>query len=189
MEYNLIILNGYHRYDIPNIMDVLKQKLLDLFYLVEDNPKLHGVVPCQSKTKPCHNLGSTFCANHMCKMCCQDAANRVPCIIHDKYEEFFRYKIKSVYMFEETQQFDRSRTLRIHCRKLVRKHDLDKAFEGVDIDWNNLKIYHHYEAHRIEYVYLVCGSQMVAQKILEDKHIYALRLGKDLYVSTLTNFI
>jgi hypothetical protein len=72
--------------DIENIMDIIKQKLIDLFYLVEDLPRVHGVIPCQSAIKPCNNLASMFCANHMCKICCQDTQNRVPCIIHDRYD-------------------------------------------------------------------------------------------------------
>jgi len=166
-------------------MDVLKQKLLDLFYLVEDNPRLHGIVPCQSNIKSCHNIASIFCSNHMCKVCCQDGVHRCPCIMHDKYEEFFRYKIRSVYMFEEKNQFDRTKTLRIHCRKLIRRHDLEKAFEGIGIEWEKLKIYYHSTAHRIEYIYLVCESQEVAFKILEDKHIYCLRLGRIPFVTFL----
>ena len=113
----------------------------------------------------------------MCKLCCQDSVNRLPCITHDRYEEFFRYKIRSLYMFEETCQFDRTRTLRIHCRKLIRKHDLEKAFEGANIDWSAMKIYNHYSAHKIEYIYIVCNDKLTAKKILEEKHIYAVRLG------------
>jgi hypothetical protein len=164
-------------YDVPNIMDILKQKLLDLFYLVEDNPRLHGVVPCQSNNKPCHSIASIFCANHCCKICCQDGAHRMPCIMHDRYEEFFKYKTRSVYEFEEGCMFDRSRTLRIHCRRLIRRHDLEKAFEGVNVAWDEMRIYNHYSAHKIEYVYLVFDRQETALRILEDKHVYAVKLG------------
>ncbi len=158
-------------------MDILKQKLLDLFYLVEDSPRLHGIVPCQCSVRPCNELASTFCTNHMCKICCQDSQHRQPCIIHDRYEQFFIYKIKSVYLFEETKNFDRSRTLRIHGRKLIRRYDLEKAFEGIKVDWDKLQIYYHYGAHRIQYVYLVFKTQEEAKKVLEEKHIYTLRLG------------
>jgi len=177
-------------YDIVNILDVLKQKLLDLYYLVEDSPKLHGILPCQTNIKPCHHLASMHCANHMCKICCQDGVNRAPCIIHDKYEEFFRHKLKSVYMFEENNQFDRSRTLRLHCRKLIRKNDLDKAFENVAIVWDDLKVYYHDSAHRIEYIYLVCQNQATAQEILNDQHLYSLKLEKyDVTISALSQSI
>lgn len=158
-------------------MDILKQKLLDLFYLVEDSPKLHGIVPCQSAIRSCNELASMYCANHMCKICCQDSQHRLPCIIHDKYEQFFIYKVRSVYLFEETRNFDRTRTLRIHCRKLVRRYDLEKAFDGTKVEWDKLQIYYHYGAHRIQYVYLVFASQEEAKRVLEDKHIYMVRLG------------
>lgn len=58
-------------YDTPNVVDVVKQKLLDLFYCVEDSKQMHGIVPCQSSFRSCERLASTFCANHMCKECCQ----------------------------------------------------------------------------------------------------------------------
>ncbi len=97
--------------------------------------------------------------------------------MHDRYEDIFRHKISSVYMFEENCRFDRKRTLRIHCRKLLRKFDLEKTFEGVGIDWEQMQLYYHSTAHRLEYVYLVCHTQEIALKVLEDKHIYCLKLG------------
>lgn len=51
-------------------IDIFKQKLYDLYYAVEDNPKLHGVCICQSQSEVCSNLSSQFCANNMCKLCC-----------------------------------------------------------------------------------------------------------------------
>ena len=60
-----IIEKGY------NTMDLIKQKLLDIYYNAEDGHKVHGILPCQSRTKCCTNLASTLCSNHMCKMCCQ----------------------------------------------------------------------------------------------------------------------
>lgn len=167
-------------YDVPNIMDILSQKLLDLFYLVEDLPRIHGILPCQCSVRPCHNLASTYCANHMCKICCQDTQHRLPCIIHDRYEQFFRYKLKSVYLFEESQKFDRTRTLRLHCRRHLRKKDLMIAFEGLDIDFNNEKMYHHYGSHRLEYIYLTFATREQALKVLEHKHVYTLRLGNQI---------
>jgi hypothetical protein len=39
-------------------------------------------------------------------------------------------------MFEDTRYIDRSRTIRIEFRKLIRKVDLERAFEGVRIIWD-----------------------------------------------------
>ena len=102
----------------------------------------------------------------------------MPCITHDRYEQFFIFKTKSLYLFEETKSFDRSRTIRIHFRKLIRKYDLEKAFEGLDIEWDKLQIYFHHSAHKIQYVYIVCAKRETAIKIMDDRHIYTLRLGK-----------
>ena len=77
---------------ILNPADLYKQKLLDLFYFVEDCEKLHGVMFCQSHSKSCNNLATQFCPNHMCKLCCQDLQMKSPCVMHDSYEQFFRHK-------------------------------------------------------------------------------------------------
>lgn len=78
--------------NVINPTDLYKQKLLDLFYFVEDSEKLHGVTFCQTWIKSCNNLASQFCSNHMCKLCCQDLQNRLPCLMHDSYDQFFRHK-------------------------------------------------------------------------------------------------
>lgn len=111
-----------------NVVDVYKQKLLDLYYAVDDNPKLHGVHPCHNYQKECCNLASQYCENNMCKICCQDLQNKKPCVMHDNFEQFYRYKLKQLYTYEERKNFDRQRTLRIYCRKLIRKYDLEQVF-------------------------------------------------------------
>lgn len=78
--------------NVLNPTDLYKQKLLDLFYFVEDSDKLHGVTICQTFTKACNNLATQFCPNGMCKLCCQDLQHRLPCVMHDSYDQFFRYK-------------------------------------------------------------------------------------------------
>lgn len=50
---------------------VLRQRLLDTIYAVQDAPRMHAIFPCQSKHKKCLNLASGFCSNNMCKLCCQ----------------------------------------------------------------------------------------------------------------------
>eukprot|EP01017_Pseudomicrothorax_dubius_P037324 TRINITY_DN5459_c0_g4_i1.p1 TRINITY_DN5459_c0_g4~~TRINITY_DN5459_c0_g4_i1.p1 ORF type:complete len:950 (-),score=187.80 TRINITY_DN5459_c0_g4_i1:961-3810(-) len=174
-------------YDVPNVMDIFKQKLLDLFYCVDDSPRLHGFLPCQSRYKPCHNLASTFCANFMCKLCCQDIQHKLPCVCHDRYEQFFRYKVRSVYMFEESKNFDRSRTLRLQMRRLARRLDLERAFENVPIQWDKIAFYHHYAAHRMQIAYLVLDSQDDARKVLQNQEFFTNKLQKfDVTLSALS---
>lgn len=50
---------------------LLRQRLLDSIYAVQDAPRMHAVFPCQARHKKCHNLASGFCSNTMCKLCCQ----------------------------------------------------------------------------------------------------------------------
>ncbi len=51
--------------------------------------------------------------------------------MHDKYEQFFRYKIKCLNNFEESRAFDRSKILRIRSRRLIRRYDLEKVFDNL----------------------------------------------------------
>jgi hypothetical protein len=53
-------------------------------------------------------------------------------------EQFWRFKLKSLYTFEERKAFDRSRTLRIYFRKFPRMYDIEKAFEDKEIDWSKV---------------------------------------------------
>ena len=102
---------------ILNPADLYKQKLLDLFYFVEDCEKLHGVMFCQSHSKPCNNLATQFCPNHMCKLCCQDLQMKSPCVMHDSYEQFFRHKYDFYKKKIKGLKFDFS-FLKYHCFSL-----------------------------------------------------------------------
>lgn len=48
---------------------IWKQKLTEVFYLVDDSPDLHGVVECRSLHQ-CSSLASINCANFKCRSCC-----------------------------------------------------------------------------------------------------------------------
>ncbi|KRX09647.1 hypothetical protein PPERSA_09317 [Pseudocohnilembus persalinus] len=160
-------------------IDILKQKLVDLYYAVDDNPRLHGVHMCQSPTDDCCNLSSQYCANNMCKLCCQNLQSRDPCHIHDNFEQFSRYKLKKLYHFEEIKDFDKTKTLRLYCRKLVRKYTLEQIFQGLGIEWEKLKIYFHHQAHKIQYIYLTFKTQEEAARVYNDRHIYEMKMEKE----------
>lgn len=50
---------------------IIRQKLLDIFYFVQDNEDLHGVTFCHSCYKQCNEKASLLCVNLLCKLCCQ----------------------------------------------------------------------------------------------------------------------
>lgn len=52
-------------------------------------------------------------------------------------------------MFEEKNGFDRSKTIRIYTRKLVRKYDLEQAFKDQFVQWEKISVYYHYSTHKI----------------------------------------
>jgi hypothetical protein len=64
-------------------------------------------------------------------------------------EQFYRYKLKSLYTFEEKKNLDRQRTIRIYCRRLPRKFDLEKVFENCQVLWEKVTPYYHYATGRI----------------------------------------
>lgn len=50
---------------------IIRQKLLDIFYFVQDNEDLHGITFCHSCNKQCNEKASLLCTNLLCKVCCQ----------------------------------------------------------------------------------------------------------------------
>lgn len=171
-------------------MDLIKQKLLDMYYNAEDGHKVHGILPCQSRTKSCTNLASLCCANHMCKMCCQDLQICNTCMAHDSHDEFFRAKIRDMNQFENEKNFDRKKTLRLTFRKTIRRYELEKAFESYEIDWSKMEIYFNPMTLRMQYVYIVAANNEEARKILANKHLISHKFeNSDVEVKALSNDI
>lgn len=56
---------------VPVSITVVRQRLLDAIYAVQDAPRMHSVFPCQNKGKECPNLSSGFDCNYLCKLCSQ----------------------------------------------------------------------------------------------------------------------
>ncbi|EAR83930.2 hypothetical protein TTHERM_00773400 (macronuclear) [Tetrahymena thermophila SB210] len=162
---------------IKNFVDVAKQKLLDIYYSVDDINRLHGITPCQS-IRECSKIASMYCANSCCKLCCQELQNKNPCIIHDTFDQFLRYKMKQLYNFEERLDFEKNKTLRIYFRKSPRKHDVEQTFQHENVNWGEMKLYYHYCAQKIQYVYLVFNSAEHAQRVYAERHVYELKLEK-----------
>jgi len=46
------------------------------------------------------------------------------------------------------------------------------------VNWGETKLFYHYSAMKIQYVYLVFTSVADAQKVYSERHIYELKLGK-----------
>ena len=85
-------LGFFSQYEAGSKHDILKQKLKDLYYLVEDHSDLHLIVPCQAYLKTCNDIASEYCVNHMCKLCCQTSGYKIPCHVHSDQTSLFRYK-------------------------------------------------------------------------------------------------
>lgn len=73
-------------------MNILKQKLLDLYYLCEDSEELHPINDCQSPYLECEEIASSLCENKLCKQCCESAASKEFCFIHDDEFNYYRKK-------------------------------------------------------------------------------------------------
>lgn len=114
-------------------VDICKQKLLDMWYFVEDSERLHGICPCQTSLKECRQNASQLCPNQMCRICCQNEPARKPCVLHDSHDQFFRHKTRILDAFEKKKGFDRSRTLRLSMRKMIRLYDIERVFKPFGI--------------------------------------------------------
>ena len=142
-----------------------------MWYAVEDSPRMHAVVPCQSKFKKCNNLASSLDANCLCKECSEEWNNRLPSLIHDSHDQFFRFKIRSLNQFENENKFDRSLTLRLTLRKMVRRQELQtEIFKDYAIDWDAMTLYFNPLTHRLQYIYLVAETADEAKRILLNRH-------------------
>jgi hypothetical protein len=158
---------------------ILKQKLLDIFYLVDDSDDLHGVTPCHSIAK-CQNLASLFCENNLCKGCCEKMTNKEFCILHDDMVNFYRKKMQEILEFEHRKNFDRSRTVRISIRQRITKTELKNIFEEIsgseefstnqyNIDWDNLEFLFRKGVDKIQFIYLQCATNDDARRLYEDR--------------------
>jgi len=159
-----------------DIIEVMRQKLFDMIYAVEDAPRMHGILPCQNKYKKCHNIASCFCSNKVCKLCCQDYQHRTPCTTHDSHDQFFRQKIRELSNFEA--RFDVKTTLRLSMRKLIRLYELEKVFDGYKIDWEKAQFFYDLQTHRISYIYIVCENQQEALRIMKQKSWFTSKLNR-----------
>ena len=151
---------------------ILRQKLLDMFYLCDDLVDLHGVTDCHSKLTLCPNISSFYCENHMCKKCCEMATDKKFCPIHDDIVNFYRGKMRELFEFEmNMNQFDRTRTVRLSIRKRITKSELRKMFEedGYSIDWDGMTFKFNESVQKLQYVYLTCTSNEEAKKIYDDR--------------------
>ena len=151
---------------------ILRQKLLDLYYLCDDNVDLHGITDCHSKFSLCSNISSFYCENHMCKKCCESAPSKKFCPIHDELVNFYRVKMSELFEFEQhLKNFDKTKTIRLTLRKRITKLELKTMFEeeGYKIDWENLEIKFKESVGKIQYVYLPCTSNEEAKRLYEDR--------------------
>ncbi|CAG9311800.1 unnamed protein product [Blepharisma stoltei] len=136
---------------------VERQKLLEMIYTVLDSEALHGVTFCQTHFSLCRYPASSLCTNFMCSICCGLHQQRVPCHIHDRPVQFFRYRLRSLYEFEENM--DRSLTLRLFIKDPLRKIQLYRVFEGYAVRWDRIQVWHNPSTHRIQYIYLTFLTQ------------------------------
>ena len=154
---------------------ILKQKLMDMYYLCDDNCDLHGVTDCHSFFSLCPNISSFYCENNMCKKCCEISPNKNFCPIHDDFVNYYRDKMNYLLSFEQiNKSFDRSKTIRILIRKnTINKNILKKIFSSGNkiykINWDNIDILYKTSLEKIQFVYLQCESYEEAKSIYNSR--------------------
>lgn len=162
-----------------SVGDTFRQKLFDMWYYIEDSSRMHAIIPCQSRTRRCNNLASSLSGNYMCKVCQLELQNREPSLIHDSHDQFFRHKVKLLYNYEESKEFDRKRTVRLTMRRMVKKYDLEKMFKDFHVDLNRVDIFYNPYTHRMQYLYLQCRNHEEAKRVMQNKHIIVSKSGRD----------
>jgi len=76
-------LNLFDKFQYLHKQEVIRQKLMDLFYTAEDGESTHLILDCRSILRACNELASQFCSNYCCKHCCLANPLRRPCFLHD----------------------------------------------------------------------------------------------------------
>ncbi len=184
------IFSDYNYLSENEKIKILKQKLIDLYYLVDDSEDLHGITPCMSVNK-CDDIASFYCENNMCKNCCEKTTIKEFCIIHDNLTNFYRKKMQEILEFEHMKNFDRSRTVRISVRQRITKSELKSIFEGgsysnlidgnpnlntsgnisqsYNINWDNIEFLFRKGVEKIQFIYLQCATNDDAKRLYEDR--------------------
>lgn len=170
---------------------ILKQKLMDLYYLVDDCEDLHGVTTClggcQEKSedpiRACPNISSFFCENSLCKSCCESTTNKEFCVIHDEMVNFFRRKMQEVLEFEHRKDFDRALTIRVSVRQRLAKYELRSIFEEegeniYNVNWDSVDFLFRKGVEKIQFIYLQCASNEDARRLYEDRGKLMKKWGK-----------
>lgn len=155
-------------------LKILKQKLMDLFYLVEDSEDLHGITPCLNSFYHCENLASFFCENSMCRLCCQKSRKKEFCVIHDDMVNYYRKKMQEILEFEIRKNFDRTKTIRITVRHRISLSELKSIFgenenNSYDILWDNVELLFRKGVEKIQYIYLEFNKNEDAKRLYNDR--------------------
>jgi len=169
---------------------ILKQKLMDAYYLVEDSEDIHGITPCLNSLFHCDNIASFFCENNMCKNCCEKSRKKEFCVIHDDMVNYHRKKMQEILEFELRKNFDRTRTIRITVRQRITKFELRNSLEEkenyYDINWDNVEFIFRKGIEKIQYIYLQCNTNESARRLYDDRSQIIKKLEKyDLNITSL----
>ena len=121
--------------------NIVRQKLVDLFYAAEDGESCHLILDCHSRIKECGDIASQFCNNYMCKKCCQSDPNRSPCVLHDSFSNIERHYIGEIIEFERKNNFDRARTVKLVLGGKMKFSEIKKVFEDLEVEWDNVKYF------------------------------------------------
>jgi len=159
-------------------IELAKQKLLDMWYTMEDSSRMHGIVPCQSIKKACNNLASSLNANFLCKLCNDEVHNRLPSLIHDSHDQYFRHKLRILSEFEDSQGFDRKKVIRIVSRRGLKEHELKQVLSEYNIEWESMKIWYNQDTYRIQYIYLPCRTEDEAKRLLLNRHLLSTKFQR-----------
>ena len=160
-------LNLSDKYLFQHKDNIIRQKLVDLFYAAEDGESFHLVLDCHSKFKECADIASQFCRNYMCKLCCLSDPNRQPCVLHDSWCNIIRAYIHDVIEFERKNNFDRTRTVKLVLGGRIKFAEIKKVFEDLEVLWDQSKYFFSDQFQRIHNVYLTFTSKDEAKKAYE----------------------
>ncbi len=88
--------------------------------------------------------------------------------------------------FENSKNFDRTKSIRIGLYQLITKDQLKQIFESYSIEWDKTEILFKRELNKIQFIYLICSSNEEAKKLYNEREkIYKTNENFDFNISSI----
>lgn len=86
--------------------------------------------------------------------------------------------MQDILEFEHRKSFDRSVTIRVCLKQRLNQKEIEKIFESYEILWDKTQFLFRKGVEKIQFLYLICKSNLEAKKIYDDRTKIIKKWGK-----------